>query len=111
MHIKNLVTGYLTLLAHLEKESSTAPLYVFAETGVHRWGDLADVIDRELKQRKLISGDPVVDPKGSTDTETGTQSRATAELLREFGWKIQDAPSLAESLPEEIAYMQKTGAI
>ncbi|GAA5936351.1 hypothetical protein JCM3775_006475 [Rhodotorula graminis] len=111
VHIKNLVTGYLTLLAHLENESSTAPLYVFAETGVHRWGDIADVVDRELKLRKLISGDLVIDPKGSTDTETGTQSRATAELLREFGWEIQDAPTLAESLPDEIAFMQKTGAI
>ncbi|TNY17269.1 hypothetical protein DMC30DRAFT_369979 [Rhodotorula diobovata] len=111
IHIHNLVTGYLTLLSHLEQTSSPPPLYVFAETGVHRWGDIADVLDKELKQRKLISGDRVVDPEGSTDTETGTQSRATAEWLREWGWKVKDLPSLAESLPHEIDFMRETGAI
>ncbi|BGP40998.1 hypothetical protein JCM10449v2_004965 [Rhodotorula kratochvilovae] len=109
IHVRNLATGYLTLLAHLEQADSQPPLYVFAETGEHRWGAIGELLDRELRQRGLISGEIVDDPEGSHDTETGTQSRCKAEWLREWGWKVEALPSLEESIPEEIEHMKATG--
>ncbi|GJN91313.1 hypothetical protein Rhopal_004332-T1 [Rhodotorula paludigena] len=111
--IANLVTAYLTLLSHLEQTTSTPPLYVIAETGEHRWGDLAPLVEKELKQRGLIKSDAetVVDPEGSVETETGTQSRSKAEWLHDWGWQVKQLPSVAESLPTEIDEMQRTGAV
>lgn len=113
LQIANLVTAYLTLLSHLEQTTSTPPLYVIAETGEHRWGDLAPLVEKELKQRGLIKSDAetVVDPEGSVETETGTQSRSKAEWLHDWGWQVKRLPSVAESLPTEIDEMQRTGAV
>lgn len=109
--IRNLVTAYLTLLSHLEQTTASPPLYIIAETGGHRWGDLGILLDKLLKERGLIKGEMVEDPEGSTETETGTQSRSKAEWLHEWGWKVEPEETIEESMAEEIGFMRKTGAI
>ncbi|BGP08980.1 hypothetical protein JCM10049v2_004834 [Rhodotorula toruloides] len=111
IHIRNLVTAYLTLLSHLEQTTASPPLYIIAETGGHRWGDLGILLDKLLKERGLIKGEMVEDPEGSTETETGTQSRSKAEWLHEWGWKVEPEKTIEESMAEEIDFMRKTGAI
>lgn len=41
------------------------------------------------------------------ETETGTQSRAHAELLRKWGWKVEEKQTVQESVVEDIEYMIK----
>jgi hypothetical protein len=53
----------------------------------------------------------VGDPEGSTETETGTQSRSKSEWLHEWGWQVQPEKSIEESMPEEIDFMRQVGAI
>lgn len=108
IHIRNLVRAYQTLLAHLEETDETAgPLYIIAETGSHRWGPLGVLLDKLLKERNLVKGEMTEEKEGSTETETGTQSRSKSEWLHEWGWKVEPEPSIEESMPEEINYMQQ----
>ncbi|GAA5979738.1 hypothetical protein JCM11641_004071 [Rhodosporidiobolus odoratus] len=112
-HIKNLVTAYLTLLAHLESTTSTPPLYIIAETGEHAWREVYDIVDAELKKRNLISKDaePQINAEEYPSTETGTQSRSKSELLHEWGWKVEKLESITESIAETIDHMQKIGEL
>ncbi|GAA5853015.1 hypothetical protein JCM8547_004769 [Rhodosporidiobolus lusitaniae] len=114
IHIKNLVTAYLTLLAHLENTTTTSPpLYVIAETGEHYWKDVGARLQKELSARKLITDEePEVISDANYDLETGTQSRAKSEWLHEWGWKVDETlPSVFDSIPEEIEEMQRVGQI
>lgn len=103
----------MTLLAHLEKtltssSEGSAPLYVFCETGEHQWGELGEIIDQRLKEKGLVSKEICVEEdKEDNETETGTQSRAHAELLRKWGWKIVEKQTVQESVVEDIDYMIK----
>ncbi|GAA6034516.1 hypothetical protein JCM8097_005370 [Rhodosporidiobolus ruineniae] len=113
VHIKNLATAYLTLLAHLES-SSTAPLYVVAEHGTHFWRQIGERVDAELKKRGLIPADAEVPEveDANNDTETGTQSHAKSEILHELGWKVdRSVPTVFDSVPEEIDYMRSIGEL
>ncbi|GAA5906928.1 hypothetical protein JCM6882_000004 [Rhodosporidiobolus microsporus] len=112
IHIKNLVTAYLTLLSHLEQTSSAPPLYIIAETGEHVWKDIGVVLKKELEARDLLpAGGPNVEvEEGNTDTETGTQSRSKSEWLHEWGWKVQEVPSITESIGAELDVMKAEGA-
>ncbi|GAA5824450.1 hypothetical protein JCM11251_000428 [Rhodosporidiobolus azoricus] len=112
IHIKNLVSAYLTLLEHLESTDSAPPLYIIAETGEHLWGDVGVVLKKELEARNLLSKDAPSEEieEGNTETETGTQSRSKSEWLHEWGWKVQDAPSVTESIGEELDVMIQNGA-
>ncbi|GAA5876274.1 hypothetical protein JCM1840_003601 [Sporobolomyces johnsonii] len=102
--IKNLVPGYLTLLAHMEK-TQEPPLYVFCETGYHQWGPAGEHLDKLLKARGLVSQDLTVDPNPSMETACGTMSRSKAELLREWGWEAHDTQTLEESMEEDLDFM------
>ncbi|BGP17091.1 hypothetical protein JCM10213_006879 [Rhodosporidiobolus nylandii] len=110
IHIKNLVTAYQTLLAHNES-ADTVPLYVIAETGTHLWGDIAPVLEGELKKHQLIPSDAQTEvvKEGNTETETGTQSISKSEWLHEWGWKVQKEESIVESVPETIQHMVDLG--
>ncbi|GAA5925605.1 hypothetical protein JCM1841_004786 [Sporobolomyces salmonicolor] len=103
--IKNLVPGYLTLLAHMEK-TQEPPLYVFCETGCHQWGPAGAHLDKLLKARGLVSQDLIEDPNPSMETACGTMSRSKAELLREWGWEAHDTQTLEQSMEEDIDFMR-----
>ncbi|GAA6018740.1 hypothetical protein JCM11491_003431 [Sporobolomyces phaffii] len=109
VHVANLATGYLTLLAHIEKTPDEAPpLYVFAETGEHQWGTLGEIIHETLQAKGLVTSEPQVkEDAADNETETGTQSRAHADLLRKWGWQVQEKQMVEESVVEDIEYMIK----
>lgn len=112
VHVVNLANGYLTLLAHLEKtltsSEESAPLYVFCETGEHQWGELGEIIHEQLEKNGLVSKELCVkEDAEDNETETGTQSRAHAELLRKWGWKVEEKQTVQESVVEDIEYMIK----
>ncbi|GAA6018237.1 hypothetical protein JCM10207_002878 [Rhodosporidiobolus poonsookiae] len=109
IHIQNLVTAYLTLLSHLESTTTTPPLYIIAETGEHQWKEVGEVVDAELRKRDLIGGETAINPEGSLENETGTQSRSKSEWLHEFGWKVEQLDSVLESIPKEIDQMRADG--
>ncbi|GAA5992273.1 hypothetical protein JCM10908_000399 [Rhodotorula pacifica] len=112
IHIRNLVSAYQTLLAHLEEtEETKGPLYIIAETGSHRWGPLGVLLDKILKERNLVKEEMTEEKEGSTETETGTQSRSKSEWLHEWGWKVESEPSIQESMPEEIDHMREIGEL
>ena len=69
------------------------------------------MLDKLLKERNLVKGEMTEEMEGSTETETGTQSRSKSEWLHEWGWKIEPEPSIEESMPEEIDYMQQIGEL
>ncbi|GAA6058918.1 hypothetical protein JCM10212_002870 [Sporobolomyces blumeae] len=106
VHVQNLADGYLVLLHHLETRPSSVPLYVFCEQGEHQWGTLGDLLHAELSSRGIVTEEPKVDLEGvDNETETGTQSRAHAEVLRELGWSPKIKQTIEESLKEDVAYI------
>lgn len=111
-----MATGYLTLLNHIEKTPSTEqpPLYVFCETGEHQWGTLGELIHETLSSKGLVSkeeGPEIKEDAEDNETETGTQSRAHADLLRRWGWVPKEKQTVEESVVEDIEYMIKEGQI
>lgn len=108
VHVSNLAAGYLTLLSQIEK-TDTPPLYVFCETGEHQWGTIGQLIHETLVARGVIdkaSEPQVKEDAKDNETETGTQSRAHAEVLRKWGWKGDATKqTIEESTVEDIDWI------
>ncbi|GAA5910357.1 uncharacterized protein JCM6883_002978 [Sporobolomyces salmoneus] len=106
IHVENLIDGYLVLLHQIEKTDSAPPLYVFCETGEHQWGTIGEIIHKELSAKKLVDSEPQATDAEDTICQTGTQSRAHADLLRKWGWKGDRVKqTIEESTVEDIEYI------
>ncbi|GAA5929149.1 NAD-dependent epimerase/dehydratase family protein [Sporobolomyces koalae] len=109
VHVSNLALGYVTLLEHIESElkvESQPPLYVFCETGEHQWEGLGELIHRTLEAKGQVKKEPkVLEDASDNDTETGTQSRAHANVLRKWGWKPTEKETVEESIVADIDYI------
>ncbi|GAA5994909.1 hypothetical protein JCM5350_006610 [Sporobolomyces pararoseus] len=109
VHVVNLAAGYLTLLSKLEESSESPARYVFCETGEHQWGTIGELINKTLSSKGLVDKEPVTrEDAKDNETETGTQSRAHAEVLRKWGWTgKEEKQSIEESVVEDIEWIIK----
>lgn len=105
IHVKDLALGYLVLLKHLESGPAQVPLYVFAETGERQWGKVGEAIHKALKAKGVVDSEPIVVEEANNETQTGTQSRAHAELLRQWGWKPVEKQQVEESAVEDVEWI------
>ncbi|KAM0751121.1 NAD(P)-binding protein [Meredithblackwellia eburnea MCA 4105] len=105
IHILDLVSAYQMILDSLLSSSPPHPMYFFAETGTHRWLDLAKELQRVLLEKGLVSDELKFDP---TPAYWGTNSRSSADLLRAMGWKPKKPMTIFESVNLEVDEVLKS---
>ncbi|KDN52016.1 NAD(P)-binding protein [Tilletiaria anomala UBC 951] len=115
IHIQDLVSAYLLLLSHLEQSPPGSPggPYIYAETQLFSWGDLAQVVARRLHAVGKLSSKKM---HTATDDELNKfffgvdvsysvlacNSISKAEKLPALGWKPNPSlPSLLESVEKQ----------
>jgi DNA-binding HxlR family transcriptional regulator len=75
---------------------------------------LGEIIHETLSSKGLVSkeeGPEIKEDAEDNETETGTQSRAHADLLRKWGWVPKEKQTVEESVVEDIEFMIKEGQI
>ncbi|KAL3418239.1 hypothetical protein PVAG01_09955 [Phlyctema vagabunda] len=119
VHVKDLATGYMTLLHFLEADPDTAldNPYFFCESGTeHSWKQFAEAIGQALHKAGKIS-DPVPrtvpnelygDLFGAyTPVVVGANSRNKANRLRKLGWEAKEKDSTASLNEDELPIILK----
>ncbi|BGP49117.1 hypothetical protein JCM10450v2_004996 [Rhodotorula kratochvilovae] len=96
---------------HGSQTDSHPPLYVFAETGEHRWGAIGELLDRELCRAGSSAARSSTTPRTRARQRSGRRAARGAEWLHEWGWKVEALPSIEESVSKEIEHMKASGAI
>ncbi|KAL8286192.1 hypothetical protein RQP46_004680 [Phenoliferia psychrophenolica] len=99
IHVADLVLAYETLLDSLLNGPPPHPLYYFAETGQHRWLEVGKKIHQVLLAKGLVDSELKFD---KTPNYMGSNSRSSADLLREKGWRPTQTLSVLDSIPDEI---------
>ncbi|KAH8921252.1 NAD(P)-binding protein [Atractiella rhizophila] len=108
--VQALVDGYLLILTNLQSSTpDLSSLYYFAETGEHKWKDIAAAIGNALQKRgkvregsaKSFERDVFGGSRGSI-IQFGGNSRSRATRLRKLGWHGKSERDVFENVEWEM---------
>ncbi|KAH8914227.1 NAD(P)-binding protein [Atractiella rhizophila] len=108
--IQALVDGYLLILTNLVSSTpDLSSLYYFAETGEHRWRDIAEAIGMALQTRGKVEegraksfGSDVFGGNRYLIIQFGGNSRGRATRLRKLGWHGKSERDVVDNVEWEM---------